>query len=1018
MVDPADPRQVARARVAELVALFKSNEAERLDKGYNETQARTDFITPLLVAFGWDVHNASGQSSLLRDVVEEATVEVGEKLNKRPDYELRLAGQRKFFVEAKKPSIPIETNKEAAFQLRRYGFSAGFPISVLTNFYRLAVYDTTHAPASENEASHARLLLIQYDEFDAKFDELWSILSRHSVHSGEFDKKFVVPAKKGAGEQFDDLFLRQVRGWRELLAKDIHSHTPGLTAPELTYAVQVFLSRIIFLRICEDRDIETYENLRSRNTFALFMEELRRADTFYNSGLFRLLEDEKLGIKISDETLKAIFEDLYYPKSPYTFAVVDTHVLGEIYEQFLGDEIQVDGGAVSIVNRPEVRESDGVFPTPGYIVDAIVAKALRPLLDGKSPAQLEAVSVIDICCGSGIFLLSLYELLMDHYLSWYLANDPASHNGTKIFDSGAGQWRLTFSEKRRILLAHVRGVDIDASAVEVAQFSLLLKLIERESHTSLAYFAATCKEKPLPSLDANIKSGNSLVSQGEWEKAKGPMPVALLNKIRPFDWEKEFPSEMGRGGFDVMVGNPPYIRIQNMANYSAEEVAFYQHEDSPYQTAKHDNFDKYALFIERSILLLNPQGRLGAITPHKFMTIQAGRALRRIIAGPHLLEEVVHFGVKQVFEDSTNYTCLLILNRPGTDVIRVEHPGPLEEWRYGSAGSIAVLLADTLTEDPWQFASAGTIALFAKVRAAHPQELGQIAEIFVGVQTSADGIYIFADVSATPDTLALSWEGRQWPIERGVCRPCLLDGQLGAYEEVSANRWMIFPYVVEADADGGQSVELIPPEQMKAKFPNCFAYLSARRVELERRNIVGGRAGSQQFYQFGRSQSLAKFNSPKVVLPALSTDARYAYDEANVMATGGGNGPYYMLRTRPGSGLSDKYLMAVLHHPLSEAIVRMHTSAFRGGYYSHGKQFIQHLPIPVPKEADRVAIEAIVSELIATKVAAAQAKIPAQRILQERHAEVLTIRIRDAITGLFGLSPADMDIVRLVEAPS
>jgi type I restriction-modification system DNA methylase subunit len=1018
MTEPAGLREAARKRVADLVALFKNNEAERLDKGYNETQARTDFITPMLVAFGWDVHNASGKSSLLRDVVEEATVEVGEKLNKRPDYELRLAGQRKFFVEAKKPSVPIETNKEAAFQVRRYGYSAGFPVSVLTNFYRLAVYDTTHAPDPNDEASYARVMLVNYDEFEARFDELWPILSRHSIHSGEFDKRFAVPAKRGAGEQFDDLFLRQVRSWREILAKDIHENTPGLSTAELTYAVQVFLSRIIFLRICEDRDIEAYENLKARNTYALFMEELRRADAFYNSGLFRLLDDERLGIRISDGALQSIFEDLYYPKSPYTFAVVDTHVLGEIYEQFLGDEIRVDDGVVSIVNRPDVRESDGVFPTPGYIADLIVAKALGPLLDGKSPAQLETLAVIDICCGSGIFLLSLYEMLMDHHLSWYLQNDPASHDGLRIFDSGAGQWRLTFAEKRRILLAHIRGVDIDSSAVEVAQFSLLLKLIERETKESLTHFATDSKQKPLPALDANLKSGNSLVSHEEWERAKGPMPAALLDKIRPFDWASEFPDEMARGGFDVVVGNPPYIRIQSMAAYSPEEVAYYHDENSPYLTARHDNFDKYALFVERSISLLTEQGRLGIITPHKFMTIHAGRALRQLIAGQRLLEEVVHFGVKQVFGSSSNYTCILIVSRIGADVIRVEHPGPLEAWRYGGSGTIADIRAETLSDEPWQFASAETNSLIAKMRVAHPRELGQVAEIFVGVQTSADAIYIFTDVSDTPGALALNWSGQAWPIERDICRPCLLDGQLGAYEEVSANRWMIFPYVIDTDMKGRQSVELIPPERMEADFPNCFAYLNARRAELERRNIVGGRAGNQQFYQFGRSQSLAKFNSPKIVLPALSTDARYAYDEANVVATGGGNGPYYMLRARPDSGVSDKFLMAVLHHPFSEAIVRTHTSAFRGGYYSHGKQFIEHLPIPIPTDEKRTKIEGMVNELIAAKKAVAEATLPARRILRERHAEVLTTRIEDEITTLFGLSSEEIEIVRLVEGPS
>lgn len=1017
MNDCIDVRETAKARVADLVALFKSNEAERLDKGYNETQARTDFITPLLVAFGWDVHNSAGQSSLLRDVVEEATVEVGEKLNKRPDYEMRLAGQRKFFVEAKKPSVPIETNKDAAFQLRRYGFSAGFSISVLTNFYRLAVYDTTHAPDQNDEASHARILLVSYTEFVDKFEALWPILSRHSVYSGEFDRQFAIPAKKGTGERFDDLFLRQVRKWRKMLAADIHQNT-GLCTAELTYAVQIFLSRIMFLRICEDRDIEAYENLRGRNTFNLFMEDLRRADAFYNSGLFRLLDEEKLGIKVSDDVLQAIFEDLYYPKSPYTFAVVDTHVLGEIYEQFLGDEIQVDAGVVSIVNRPEVREGDGVYPTPAYIVDLIVAKSLSPLLEGKDPSQLEALTVIDICCGSGVFLLSLYERLMDYYLSWYLANARSTHIGTRIFDGGSGQWYLTFAEKRRILLTHVRGVDIDASAVEVAQLSLLLKLVERETHSTLSHFSSVFKKKPLPSLDEIVKSGNSLVSQVEWEKAKPPMTGPLLEKIRPFDWGHEFPNEMGRGGFDVVVGNPPYIRIQSMATYSAEEVAYYQDKNSPYLTAKHDNFDKYALFIERSIMLLGPGGRIGVITPHKFMTIQAGRALRELIARPKMLEEIVHFGVKQVFADSSNYTCILILSRRGAGDVRLEQPGPLEKWRYGQPGAVSVLDADTIGADAWQFASVEFTSLIAKMRAAHPQQLSQVAEIFVGVQTSLDEAYIFDSSSDDPGDLALSWSDKVWPIERGICRPCIMDASLDSYEEVIANKWMIFPYLIKFNAAGKKVAELIQPDQMQLHFPKCFAYLSARRADLERRHISGGRVGEQQFYQFGRSQSLSKFDSEKIVLPALSKEARYAYDKENVVATGGGNGPYYMLRALAGSGLSNKYLMAVLHHPFSEAIIRNHTSVFGGGYYSHGKQFIGHLPVPVPGASKQLAIEEMVTSLIATKKAVSEARIPSQRTLHRRNALALVVKIEAELTSIFGLSSEEMKIISSVEVPS
>lgn len=484
MTDEATTKAAARARIADLIQSFRRNEADYLRAAYNETQARTDFITPLLAAFGWDVRNGAGHPSGLREVIEEATVEVGEGLSKRPDYELRLARQRKLFVEAKKPSVAIDRSREAAFQTRRYGYSASLPISVLTNFHQLAVYDCVPVPAQTDEAHVARLLLVRFDEFEARFEELWPLLSRHAVYSGDFDRRFAVGGTRHGAEQFDDFFLRQVRSWRERLAVDIHANTPGLNPGELTYAVQLFLSRIVFLRICEDRDIERYENLKNlpvAHTFDALLAELRRADAFYNSGLFRLLDDAPLGIRISDAALQSVIGELYYPQSPYTFAVVETEVLGEIYEQFLGEEITITGGAVAIVRKPEVRVSGGVVPTPSYIVDAIVARALTPALAGKSPADLADFTVADICCGSGIFLLAVYEFILEHCLSWYLANRHFDHIGTMIYEAGGGNWRLTFDEKRRILQSHIRGVDIDANAVEVAQFSLLLKLIEDET---------------------------------------------------------------------------------------------------------------------------------------------------------------------------------------------------------------------------------------------------------------------------------------------------------------------------------------------------------------------------------------------------------------------------------------------------------------------------------------------------------------------------------------------------------
>lgn len=1013
----------ARASVAELVRNFQRNEADCLRTTYNETQARTDFITPLLEAFGWDVHNGAGHPVALREVIEEATVEVGEeRLSKRPDYELRLARQRKLFVEAKKPSVRIDRNRDAAFQTRRYGYSASLPISILTNFHQLAIYDCLPIPMQTDEAHVARLLLVNYKEFEARFDELWPLLSRQAVYSGDFDKRFAVDVTRHGAEQFDDLFLRQVRSWRERLASDIHASTLGLSPSELTYAVQLFLSRIVFLRICEDRDIERYATLRNlpiANTFDALMAELRRADDFYDSGLFRLLDDARLCIRISDGVLHSIIAELYYPQSPYTFAVVETEVLGEIYEQFLGEEITVVGGTVEIIHKQEVRDSGGVIPTPRYIVDAIVARTLVPVLSGKSPTELIGFAVADICCGSGIFLLSVYEFILDHYLTWYLANNRANHIGKTIYEVGAERWRLTFDEKRRILQCHIRGVDIDSNAIEVAQFSLLLKLIEDETGDGLREYVTRQQTRALPDLNDAIRSGNSLVSQSEWITAmQSTMSLELIEKVNPFNWSAEFPIEMGNGGFNVIVANPPYIRIQNMTNYSSEEVAFYQSPTSPYLTARQDNFDKYALFIERAISLLQPDGRLGIITPHKFMTTQAGRALRRLITTDQLLKEVVHFGVKQVFgRNAANYTCILVLDRSGNDEVRVEQIGALEAWRYGEPGTITTIPADTLREENWQFADADTLAVFDKVRAAFPSLLGQVAEIFVGVQTSADRIYIFRSVSETKDTFTLRWDGRDWPIERGILRPCLNKVQLFSFARPEPNAWMIFPYEVVAVGTRTEA-RPISPDEMVRRFPGCMAYLEARREELSRRNFAGGSGDEHEFYEFGRSQSLAKFNSPKIILPALSLEPRYAYDDTNVVVTGGGNGPYYLVRQRDGTSVTNHFLLAILNHPLSEAFVRTNTSAFRDGYYSHGKQFIENLPVPIATNAECQTIEALVTQLIKTLASVNAARTPHQVNILKRQAIDLRTQIEIHVTNLFCLSANDMDIVRAVPVPS
>jgi hypothetical protein len=360
----------------------------------------------------------------------------------------------------------------------------------------------------------------------------------------------------------------------------------------------------------------------------------------------------------------------------------------------------------------------------------------------------------------------------------------------------------------------------------------------------------------------------------------------------------------------------------------------------------------------------------------------------------------------------------VILNHAGCDAVRLEKAGPLEAWRYGQEGAASAIPAGELDAQPWEFADEEVRTLFARIRAEFPARLSAVADIEVGVQTSADKIYIVRAGASDADSITFGWDGRDWRIERGILRPCLHDAPVYAYARPEANAWMIFPYELIANAGGRIRARLFQSDEMAARYPGCWAYLNARREELERRNIVGGPAAERQWYQFGRSQSLTKFDRPKIILPVLSVEPRYAYDETNTLFTGGGNGPYYMIRALDGAGVSTLYLLAVLNHPLSEAFIRTSTSPFRGGYYSHGKQFIENLPIPVPDEAQRAGIESLAMRLIATIDERAAARTPHEQTRKEREASDLRGEIEQRVSAVFGLSAEDLATVHSVPIPA
>jgi len=561
--------------IADLVERFDQQSDAYKSGQYNEAQLRQEFIDPMFKALGWDMENISGYAEAYKDVIHEDAIKIG-GATKAPDYCFRIGGTRKFFLEAKKPSVDIKSDAHPAFQLRRYAWSAKLPLSVLTDFEEFAAYDCRVKPALSDNAATARVLYFRFPEYISRWDEIEKIFSRESILKGSFDKfAESTKAKRGTAE-VDDAFLDEIEKWRADLAANLALRNPALSQRDLNFAVQRTIDRIVFLRICEDRRIEVYGRLMAllngEHTYTRLQRLFREADERYNSGLFHFQkerdrveppDDLTPGLEIDDAVLKKIIRRLYYPESPYEFSVLPADILGQVYEQFLGKVIRLtEGHRAKVEDKPEVKKAGGVYYTPTYIVDYIVKNTVGKLLENKTPKQAAKLRILDPACGSGSFLIGAYQYLLDWHRDWFASHDPkksATGRNPVLYQAPGGEWKLTTTERKRILLQNIFGVDIDAQAVEVTKLSLLLKVLEGESEQTLATQLRFYHERALPDLGSNIKCGNSLIGPNFYEQSE----MLFLDeeeryRINVFDWKAEFTEIMKAGGFDAVIGNPPY----------------------------------------------------------------------------------------------------------------------------------------------------------------------------------------------------------------------------------------------------------------------------------------------------------------------------------------------------------------------------------------------------------------------------------------------------------------------------
>ncbi len=1047
----------APAVVLDLVARFREQRQSYLSPAYNETQLRREFLDPVFEALGWDMHNRQGHAESYKEVIHEDALRV-EGSARAPDYAFRVGGTRAFLVEAKKPAVNLKEDPSPAFQLRRYAWSAGLPLSILTDFQEFIVYDCRVKPDQRDKASTARVLYLTSDDYEARWDEIAGIFSKEAVLKGAFDR-YAATGKKRGTQGVDAAFLGEIEGWRDSLARNLALRNPDLTVDELNMAVGRTIDRIIFLRIAEDRGIEEYGRLQALlngpGIYGRLRELFTRADERYNSGLFhfhaekgRAEQPDTLShrLAIDDKPLKEIISHLYYPVSPYEFSALPADILGQVYEQFLGKVIRLTAGhQAKVEEKPEVKKAGGVFYTPTWVVEYIVANTVGRLLEGKTPKEAAKLRILDPACGSGSFLIGAYQRLLDWHRDWYAAHDPeklAAGKAPVIHRAANGEWRLSTAERKRILTNSIFGVDIDRQAVEVTKLSLLLKVLEGESGETISRQLRFFHERALPDLADNVKCGNSLIGPDFFD-GRLEATNEERTRVNPFDWPAEFPGVMAAGGFDAVIGNPPYIRIQTLKEWAPLEVEFYK---VRYRAAGKGNYDIYTVFVERGLELLNANGLLGFILPHKFFNAQYGEPLRKIIADGRHLAEVVHFGDKQVFKGATTYTCLMFLAKAGRKEFAFTRVADLDSWRNEAASpgrgpadshphvvlatacaprggppessprqsheqcsTSGTIPAAKAGPAEWNFAIGRSADLLERLQAM-PVKLGDIADIFVGLQTSADDIFIMDKVAETERCLTLRSKalGADFGLEKSLFRPLVSGTDVQGYAPLPERQYILFPYQVD-----DEKVRLISFAELAQSCPRTADYLSRNRSRLEGRESNRMKGANWHGYVYLKNmlrQGMNKICVPRLVdrlCAGFDRDGTHFLDNVDV------GGVTY----KPGSGLSDlRYLLGLLNSKLLAWYFPHVSAPFRGNWMSANRQFLTQLPIRVidfDDAADRRRHDEMVGQV--ERMLDLHRRLPQahehDRTLIERQIKDTDRRIDLLVYDLYALSDADISLL-------
>ncbi len=938
-----DTKERSRKALVALVAEFGELDRKALTIEESEATARS-WVEKLLAVFGWNAADP-------RQVRQEYTIRGREvrrlrregTSHRRPDYALKIGSERILYIDVKRFDVSIEDDENVAFQVRSYGWSAGFRVSYACDFTELAIWDCRHKPDAMDEARVARLHYLRYTEYVEKFDLLWDYLSREAIVGGSVQRLHPETERPRGAEPLDVAFEAKLSEWRVELAKSILRYGRTRDAEIISGAAQRILDRIVFLRLCEELGFEEYGSLNDMvndedGFWPLFVEAHEtRYRRIYDGLLFpNREEDDPTPVErhlrqwwLKGRVFEHIVRGLYFPQ-PYRFDAVPLELLGGIYERFLGKRLRVIGNDVRDEFKPEHQRTKGAVYTPPWVVRRIVDRTLRPLSRDADPEVILGLRILDPACGSAGFLLGAYDHLEEAILEWARAHPSDKRREGLLLDDEEGL-RLSVRTSRRIIEGCLYGVDIDPNAVEVARMSLALRHLERS--------AGDLPETPhdvLAGIGRNIRQGNSLVGP---DIAGLGLDPDRVRAAMPFAWKDPafgFGTVMANGGFHAVVGNPPYIEVKRYREWMPEMYRYLK-EGNRFVTTDHGKTDIAMPFMEMAVRLLRPGGRLGFIIQNRFFKTEYGESTRRWLRKEQLLESVEDFRDIQVFPGRTTYTAILVL-QSGSPSFEYRTFDDLGGAEAGQPSLKIRVKTARLDDGPWSLDQPDLLEVHADLAKRH----GTIGthrelEISVGLQTLYGKIYQLQPVEVTSRLVrGVNGLGEEVALERKALRPLCRNRGFYPFRSDNADAWVIFPY----DVKGDTAAEIAWPE-FKRRFPRTAGYLEHNRNTL--RKAVEMPEGRDRWHLYLYPKNLVQQTRPKVLFPMTIEDTAASVDRGGDVYQDNVNVNSLSVRD---DGIDLGAIAAVFNSTLFSVLARLRAGLNDAGWRKFNRQFANLVPFP------------------------------------------------------------------------